>query len=126
MGNAQFREVMSFFHSVDTERLEFVNVPVNQTASLGSSVTFNCTVRGYPKPTISWEKVNDSGSVQYNLTTEILPGNGNSTFSHLVITEVKSKDYGIYRCVAKNSVEEKISIAVLGSRGISFYTFAVV
>ena len=126
MGNAQFREVMSFFHSVDTERLEFVNVPVNQTASLGSNVTFNCTASGYPKPTISWGKFNDSGSVQYNLTTEILPVNGNSTFSQLVITEVKSKDYGIYRCVAKNSVEEKISIAVLGSRGISFYAFAVV
>ena len=125
MGNAQFREVMSFIHSVDTERLEFVNVPVNQTASLGSNVTFNCTARGYPLPTIFWEKVNDSGSVPHNVTTEILPGNGNSIFSQLVITEVKSKDYGIYRCVAKNSVEEKISTAVLGSRGISLYAFAV-
>ena len=126
MGNAQFREVMSSFHSVDTERLEFVNVPVNQTASLGSNVTFNCFARGDPKPTILWEKVNDSGSVQYNLKTEILPGNGDSILSQLVITEVKSKDYGIYRCVAKNSVEEKISIAVLGSRGISYYAFSVV
>ena len=116
---------MSSFHSVDTERLEFVNVPVNQSATLGSNVTFNCTASGYPKPTILWEKVNDSGSVQYNLTTEILPGNGNSTFSQLLITEVKSRDYGIYICVARNSVEEKISIAVLGSRGISFYAFTV-
>ena len=116
---------MSSFHSVDTKRLEFVNVPVNQTASLGSNVTFNCTATGYPKPTITWEKVNDSGSLQYNLTAEILTSDGNSIFSQLVITEVKSKDYGIYYCVAKNSVGEKISIAILGSTGTSCYAFAV-
>ena len=119
---------MSSFHSVDTRHLEFVNVPVNQTASLGSNVTFNCTATGYPKPTILWQKVNDSGSVQYNLTavtTEILPGDSNSIFSQLMITDVKRKDYGIYHCVAKNSVGEKISIAILGSTGTSCYAFAV-
>ena len=119
---------MSCFHSVDTERLEFVNVPVNQTASLGSNATFNCTATGYPKPTILWEKVNDSGSVQYNLTavtTEILPGDSNSIFSQLMITDVKRKDYGIYLCVAKNSVGDNISIAQFLSRGISCYVFAV-
>ena len=116
---------MRSFHFVDTKRLEFVNVPANQTAFLGSNVTFNCTATGYPKPTITWEKVNDSGFVQYNPTAEILTSDGNSTSSQLVITEVKSKDYGIYHCVAKNSVGDKISIAVLGSRGISCYVFAV-
>ena len=116
---------MSSFHFVDTKRLEFVNVPINQTAFLGSNVTFNCTATGYPKPTITWEKVNDSGSVQFNPTAEILTSDGNSIFSQLVITEVKRKDYGIYHCVAKNSVGDKISIAVLGSRGTSCYVFAV-
>ena len=114
---------MSSFYSVDTERLGFVNVPLNQTAFLGSNVTFNCTATGNPKPTITWEKVNDSGSLEYNLTAEILTGQSNSIFSQLAIKEVKSKDYGIYHCVAKNSVGEKISIAVLGSRGISCYVF---
>ena len=117
--------MISSFHSVDTKPIEFVDVPVNHNASLGSNMTFNCTATGYPKPTITWEKVNDSGSLQYNLTAEILTSDDNSIFSQLVITEVKSKDYGIYRCVAKNSVEEKISIAVLGSKGISCYVFAV-
>ena len=116
---------MSSFHFVDTKRLEFVNVPINQTAFLGSNVTFNCTATGYPKPTITWEKVNDSGSVQFNPTAEILTSDGNSIFSQLVITEVKRKDYGIYHCVAKNSVGDKISIAVLGSGGTSCYVFAV-
>ena len=116
---------MSSFHSVDTKRLEFVNVPVNQSAFLGSNVTFNCTVTGYPKPTITWEKINDSGSLEYNLTADILASDGNSIFSQLVIKEVKSKDYGIYHCVAKNSVGEKSSFAVLESRGIFCYVFAV-
>ena len=116
---------MRSFYFVGTKRLEFVNVPVNQTAFLGSNVTFNCTATGYPKPTIAWEKVNDSGSVQFNPTAKILTSDGNNIFSQLVITEVKSKDYGIYHCVAKNSVGDKISIAVLGSRGISCYVFAV-
>ena len=111
---------MSSFHSVDTKPSEFVIVPVNQTAFLGSNVTFNCSATGYPKPTITWEKVNDSGSVLYNPTAKILTSDGNSIVSQLVITEVKSKDYGIYRCVAKNGVGHNISvIAVLVSRGIS-------
>ncbi|XP_020628948.1 peroxidasin homolog isoform X2 [Orbicella faveolata] len=97
---------------------EIVNVPVNQTAVLGSNVTFNCTATGYPKPTITWVKENDSSSVQYNSTPEILTGDGNSIFSQLVITEVKSNDYGIYHCVAKNSAGVKTSSATLGYRGI--------
>lgn len=104
-------------HSVDKSP-EIVNVPVNQTAVLGSNVTFNCTATGYPKPTITWVKENDSSSVQYNPTPEILTGDGNSIFSQLVITEVKSNDYGIYHCVAKNSGGVKTSSATLGYRGI--------
>jgi len=79
-------------------------------------VTFNCTATGYPKPTITWVKENDSSSVQYNSTPEILTGDGNSIFSQLVITEVKSNDYGIYHCVAKNSAGVKTSSATLGYR----------
>ena len=118
---------MSSFHSVDTKRLEFIYLPVlHQAASLGSNVTFAIMATGYPKPTITWEKVNDSGSVQYNLTAGISRDFGVVFSSELVITEVKSKDYGRYRCLLKNSVEEKISTAVfLSPEGISCYVFAV-
>ena len=108
-------------HSV-VKRPEIVNGPANQTAAHGSNVTFNCTATGYPKPTITWEKDNNSGSVKYNPTPNIPTGDGNSIFSKLVITEVKSKDYGVYRCVAKNSAGVKIASATLG---ISCYVFAV-
>ena len=121
---AQSREIMNSDHSADTKIPEFVNVPVNQTAFLGSNVTFNCTASGYPKPTITWEKDHDSGSVQYNPTAEILTGDGNSIFSQLVITDVKSKDYGTYQCIVNNSAGVEISSTTL-ARGISFYVFAV-
>ena len=108
-------------HSVD-QSPEIVNVPVNQTAVLGSNVTFNCTATGYPKPNITWKKDNNSGSVEYKPTLTTLTGDGNNIFSKLVITEVKRKDYGVYRCVAKNSAGVKIASATLG---ISCYVFAV-
>jgi len=115
---------MNSYHSVDIKSPEFVNVLVNQTALLGSNVTFNCTATGYPKPTITLSKGNDLVSLPYNPTPEILTGDGNNSFGLLVITEVKSKDYGIYYCVANNSAGVKISIVALGYRGISSYVFA--
>ena len=88
-------------------------------------MTFNCTASGYPKPNITWEKVNNSGSVQYKPTPKILTVEGNRIFSQLLITEVKSEDYGIYRCVARNSAGIKNASALLGYKGISWYAFAV-
>ena len=67
-------------HSV-VKRPEIVNVPAKQIAAHGSNVTFNCTATGYPKPNITWGKDNNSGSVKYNLTPNILRGDGNSIFS---------------------------------------------
>ena len=122
---AQSMEIMISHHSADTKSPEFVNVPVNQTASLGSNVTFNCTASGYPKPTITWQKDNDSVSVQYNPSANNLTGDGTSTFSQLLITEVKSKDYGTYHCIANNSAGEKSSSATLGSKGVSYYFCSV-
>ena len=87
---------------------------MNQTAVLGSNVTFNCTATGYPKPNITWAKDNDSGSFQYNLKEKILTDDGNSSFSQLVITDVKSKDYGTYHCVASNSAGLTNASAALG------------
>ena len=86
---AQSREIMNSHHSADTKSPEFVNVPVNQTAFLGSNVTLNCTASGYPKPVLLWRKDNDIGFIGDNPTGKILTGDGNSTFSQLVITEVK-------------------------------------
>ena len=56
---------------------------------------------------------------------ENLTGYDNSIFSQLVITEVKSKDYGIYHCVAKNSAGVNISRVALGYISISRCVFAI-
>jgi len=111
--------------TVDTKSPEFVSVPVNQTAFLGSNVTFSCTATGFPKPTITWAKDNDSDSVQYSPRLKILTGDGNNSFSQLAIKEVKSEDYGTYHCVANNSAGVKISNLALEYRSISCHVFAV-
>ena len=116
---------MNFHHSA-VKSPEFVNVPVNQTTFFRFNVTFNCSAIGNPRPTVIWAKDNDSDSIQYNPAADILTGDGGkSTFSQLVITEVKSKNYGTYHCVANNSAGVTNSSATLGPRGISCYVFAI-
>ena len=90
------------------QRPEFGDVPVNQTASIGSTVTFNCTVTGHPKPTITWMKGNDSNSVQSSPRVKIITDNEEG-LSQLVITGVTSEDYGKYQCVANSSAGVKES-----------------
>ena len=115
---------MNSHHPAVTKSAEIVNVPVDQTAFLGSNVTFNCTASGYPKPTITWRKDIGLGSLQDNSVAQMLTSDGNSIFSQLVITSVTNKDYGIYNCIAFNSAGVNISSATL-ARGICFYVFAV-
>lgn len=94
----------------DIHTLQFVNVPVNQTASIGSTITFNCTVSGHPKPTITWTKDNDSHSIQSSPRAKIITVDDKG-LSQLVITGVTSEDYGKYQCVANNSAGVKESQA---------------
>ena len=87
---------------------QFADVPANQTASIGSTVTFNCTVTGHPRPTITWTKDNDSHSVQSCPRAKIITDNDKG-LSQLVITGVTSEDYGKYQCVANSSAGVKES-----------------
>ena len=75
---------------------------MNQSTALGSNVTFNCTVTGYPKPTIAWTKGNDSHSIESNVRVKIMTDDDKS-WSQLVISAVTREDYGKYQCVANNS-----------------------
>lgn len=83
---------------------------MNQTASIGSTITFNCSVTGHPKPTITWTKDNDSHSIQSIQRAKIITVDHKS-LSQLVITGVTSEDYGKYQCVANNSAGVKESQA---------------
>ena len=85
---------------------------MSQSAVIGSNAAFNCTATGYPKPTITWKKDNDSYSVKYNPRARVIADEGNGV-SHLVITGVRSDDYGKYQCVANNSAGVNTSRAAL-------------
>jgi len=82
-------------------------------------VTFNCTVTGHPKPTITWTKDNDSHSKQSSPRAKIITDDDKG-LSQLVITGVTSEDYGKYQCVANNSAgvkESRVAFLYPGVKG---------
>ena len=68
------------------------------SVSKGANVTMQCTVYGYPRPTISWFK--DDVPLQMSTHIRIKP------VGSLVITKVrrnsKHNDEGVYHCFAFN------------------------
>ena len=92
---------------------ELIGVPRNQSADIGANVTFNCTASGFPKPTISWIKNNDSSALQSNLRVKFI----NSTMDDksiqsqlLLIIGVKMEDFGKYQCKAESVVGKNLSL----------------
>ena len=92
---------------------ELIGVPRNQSADIGANVTFNCTATGFPKPTISWIKNNNSSALQSNLRVKFI----NSTMDDksiqsqlLLIIGVKMEDFGKYQCKAESVVGKKLSL----------------
>ena len=106
-----FAENLSPLNTTKAPHLLFPDVvenPKNQSVSIGSNVTFNCTAMGLPTPAISWMKNNDSYAVTSNVRAMVVPENKND-HSQLIITEVKMEDNGKYQCVASNSAGERTS-----------------
>ena len=92
---------------------KLVGVPRNQSADIGANVTFNCTASGFPKPTISWIKNNNSSALQSNLRVKFI----NSTMDDksiqsqlLLIIGVKMDDFGKYQCKAESVVGKNLSL----------------
>ena len=92
---------------------KLIGVPRNQSADIGANVTFNCTASGFPKPTISWIKNNDSSALQSNLRVKFI----NSTMDDksiqsqlLLIIGVKMEDFGKYQCKAESVVGKNLSL----------------
>jgi len=67
--------------------------PVTQTVTENQTATFNCSVRGNPRPTVTWSKVNGS-LVAERLSTDQNGG--------LEITKSTFTDSGYYMCTAVN------------------------
>ena len=67
-------------------------MPANRTAVAGRDAVFTCNATGIPSPYLIWER---PGS-RMSSTAEIVGGK-------LTITDLGSRDSGIYRCTALNS-----------------------
>lgn len=70
----------------------------NETVIPGDSVTLNCRIRGYPKPTYWWYR-NDAiirDDIGRNVVREFKGG------STLTINNVGTLDTGSYKCIAAN------------------------
>ena len=84
---------------IDGRKPTISKAPVNQSAHIGSNVTFNCTVRGDPAPTVNWTKDGKLLPFNQKVLTSLPMGE-----SQLVIRGVRMDDTGKYRCVASNSM----------------------
>ena len=89
--------------------------PVTQTVTENQTATFNCSVRGRPRPTVTWSKVNGSLVVGRSATKK----NGG-----LEITKTTFNDSGNYMCTAVNALgrdEKTAKLIVEGKK--SFFEF---
>ncbi|PFX16343.1 Roundabout-like 3 [Stylophora pistillata] len=83
---------------------ETVTDPRNQTVVAGFDVTFNCTAKGHPMPSIIWIKNNASLTIQSDLRMKVImiTLDDKHIHSQLVITGVQREDGGKYHCLANN------------------------
>ena len=94
---------------IDGRKPTIIKAPVNQSAHIGSNVTFNCTVSGDPAPAVNWTKNGNLLPFNQKVLTNLTTGE-----SQLVIRGVRMNDTGKYRCVASNSMgTEKSRAAAL-------------
>lgn len=83
---------------------EFRANPQSTQAVVGSRVTLNCLPpKGLPEPVISWQKGNNTISIQEDGRLSIHPA------GDLVIDNVQRSDSGTYKCVATNMVGTVVS-----------------
>ena len=102
---------LSHFCSAGAQNIQIIEYPKNQSAFINSSLTFNCTATGHPRPTISWVKNDDPYALQTNPRVEekVILLDNKTVRSQLLLTGTKMEDIGKYNCVANNSAGERVS-----------------
>ncbi|KAL6085848.1 hypothetical protein STEG23_017760, partial [Scotinomys teguina] len=78
--------------------------PQNATVSLHQTVVLECMATGYPKPIISWSRLDHKSIDVFN--TRVL-GNGN-----LIISDVKLQHTGVYVCRATTPGTRNFTVAM--------------
>ncbi|XP_067133265.1 interference hedgehog-like isoform X2 [Centruroides vittatus] len=96
----QHQTILSVIEEKENKPSSFLIYPINQTnVIMGSNVTLECVVQGFPIPNITWEKQNG-----YLPRGRHLQVGGN-----LVLLNVVQEDEGTYICHAFNGIGERIS-----------------
>ena len=85
-----------------------VSPPVSMVVNQTGTASFQCDVKGNPKPQVTWLKQNSSLLADRRFV---------QSSGGLMITDVTSHDGGTYTCVAKNILGEKASSATLTVQG---------
>ena len=85
-----------------------VSPPVSMVVNQTGAASFQCKVKGNPKPQVTWLKQNSS----LREDKRIVQSRGG-----LMITDVTSQDGGMYTCKAKNILGVKTSSATLTVQG---------
>ena len=87
-----------------------VSAPVSLVVNQTGTASFQCEVKGNPKPQVMWLKQNSSLLADKRFV---------QSSGGLMITDVTSKDGGMYTCVAKNILGGKTASATLTVQGES-------
>ena len=91
-----------------------VSPPMSMVVNQTGSATFQCEVKGNPKPQVTWLKENSSLFAD----KRIVQSRGS-----LMITDVTSHDGGMYRCEARNILGVVTSSATLTVQGEKMFRF---
>ncbi|TWW66865.1 DCC Colorectal cancer suppressor Immunoglobulin superfamily [Takifugu flavidus] len=98
--------------------LQFLQRPSKVTALLGTDVVLECSVSGYPTPSIQWRK-GEELIQSWNKKYSLLVG------SNLLIRSVTDDDSGSYSCTAANrnqNITAQAELGVLGMEMVSSNT----
>ena len=94
-----------------------VTPPVSMVVNQTGAASFQCEVRGNPKPEVTWLKQNSSLFADKRILT---------SHGGVLITDVTSQDGGIYTCSAKNIlgvVTSSATLTVQGEKRFFFFRF---
>nr|XP_057913922.1 netrin receptor DCC isoform X3 [Doryrhamphus excisus] len=90
--------------------LQFLQRPLRVTAVLGTDAVLECSISGYPTPSIQWRR-GDEVILTRNKKYSLLAG------SNLIIRSVTDDDSGSYSCTAANknhNISASAELSVLG------------
>ena len=91
-----------------------VTSPMSLVVNESGTASFQCEAEGNPEPKVTWLKQNSSLPADKRIV---------SSRGGLVITDVTSKDDGMYACVARNILGTVKSLAKLSVQGNTHYIY---